>query len=63
MWKNIKALLLVYLILFLAVSLLIAIMAIWNVVDNAAAKDMLIKTAYTFGAIFVVSGIVAALKK
>lgn len=63
MFKNIKALLAVFLIAFLAVSLLIAVLAIWNVIANEEAKDMLIKAAYTFGAIFAVSAVVAIIKK
>lgn len=61
--KNIKSLFVVFLILFLAVSLVIAVMAIWNVIANEEAKDALIKTAYTFGAIFAVSAVVAMIKK
>ena len=63
MLKNIKSLALFYLILFLAVSLVVAILAIWNIIDNQAAKDLLIKMVYTFGAIYIVSAIVALLKK
>jgi hypothetical protein len=63
MLKNIKALFLIELVLFLAVALLIAIMAIWGTIDNATAKDFLTKTAYTFGAVFIVSALVAAIKK
>ncbi|MFZ3100515.1 MAG: hypothetical protein WA103_04805 [Minisyncoccales bacterium] len=63
MVNNIKSLALFCLILFLAVSLVVAIMAIWDVIDNSVAKDMLIKIAYTFGAIFAVSAVVAMIKK
>lgn len=63
MTNNIKSLALFCLVLFLAVSLVVAIMAIWGVIDNSVAKDMLIKIAYTFGAIFAVSAVVAMLKK
>ena len=63
MLKNIKAVALFCLVLFLAVALSIAMLAIWDVIENSAAKDLLIKTAYTFVAIFAVSAIVAAIKK
>jgi hypothetical protein len=63
MLKNIKAVALFCLTLFLAVALSIAILAIWDVIENSAAKDLLIKTAYTFGAVFAVSAIVAIIKK
>jgi hypothetical protein len=63
MLKNIKSLALFCLVLFLAVSLVVAILAIWNIIDNQTAKDLLIKIVYTFGAIFIVSAIVALLKK
>ena len=63
MLKNIKAIALFCLVLFLVVALSIAMLAIWDVIENSAAKDLLIKTAYTFVAIFAVSAIVAAIKK
>jgi hypothetical protein len=63
MFKNIKALFLIELVLFLAIALLISVVAIWGAIDNATAKDLLTKTAYTFGAVFIVSALVAAIKK
>lgn len=63
MLKNIKPLALFCLVIFLAVALLIAVLAIWEVIENSAAKDLLVKTAYTFGAIFGISAIIAAIKK
>ena len=63
MLKNIKAIALFCLVLFLVVALSIAMLAIWDVIENSAAKDLLIKVAYTFGAIFAVSAIVAIIKK
>lgn len=55
MLKKIKQFAGVLLILFLVVSLFVAILAIWNVIDNELAKEILTKVTYTFGAIFAVS--------
>jgi len=63
MLQKIKSIALFCLALFLAVALVIAVLAIWDVIENSAAKDLLIKTAYTFSAIFAVSAIVAVIKK
>ncbi len=63
MLKNIKEIALFCLVIFLAVALVIALLAIWEVIDNAVAKEMLVKTAYTFAAIFAVSAVVAVVKK
>jgi predicted small integral membrane protein len=50
-------------VIFLTISLLVSLLAIWDVIDIAQAKDYLIKIAYTFGAMFIVSLAVAVLKK
>lgn len=63
MLKNIKSIALFCLVLFLGVALVIAVLAIWDVIENSAAKDLLIKTAYTFVAVFAASVIVAVIKK
>lgn len=63
MLKNIKSIALFCLVLFLGVALVIAVLAIWDVIENSAAKDLLIKTAYTFIAVFAASVIVAVIKK
>jgi len=63
MLKKIKQFAGVLSILFLVVSLFIAILAIWNVIDNELAKEMLTKVTYTFGAIFIVSLVIMYITK
>jgi len=63
MMKNIKSIALFCAVLFLAVALVIAVLAIWDVIENSAAKDLLIKVAYTFGAVFIVGTVMAVIKK
>ena len=45
----------ILIILFLGISLLIAVMAIWDVMSLEVAKEALTKVAYTFGAVFIVA--------
>lgn len=61
MLKSIKKIGITVLIIFLFISTLLLISAIWNFVEMEIIKDIFIKTAYTLGVIFLVSGIVSAL--
>ena len=63
MLKKIKQFTGLLLILFLVITLFIAMLAIWDVISNEIAKEVLIKIAYTFGAIFIVSLIVMYITK
>lgn len=63
MFQRIKKLIGILLVLFLIIVLLIGILTIWDFITNQVAKDALIKVAYTFGAMFVVSLIVIFITK
>ncbi|MDD4831113.1 MAG: hypothetical protein PHI77_02210 [Candidatus Pacebacteria bacterium] len=63
MLKKIKQLAKALLVLFLGIILFVAILTIWDVVNQEAAKEALIKSAYTCSAIFILSLIVIYITK
>ena len=63
MLKKIKQFTVILLILFSVVVLFIAILTIWDVINNEIAKEAFTKVAYTFGAIFIVSLVVMYITK
>lgn len=63
MAKKIKKLAAITLILFCIISLFIALMAIWDIINNELAKEAIIKTSYTLGAIFIVSLVILLVAK
>lgn len=46
------------LIMFLSIVLIIAMLAIWDFVDNEIAEEMIIKTSLTFVVFYIISLIV-----
>lgn len=63
MSNNIKKVIGLILIMFSLVALVIAMLTIWQVVDNVMAKDLIVKTAYTFGLMLVFSAIILLITK
>jgi len=63
MLKKFKQLVGILFILFLVVVLFIAILTIWDVINNEIAKEVFSKVAYTFGAIFIVSLVLMYISK
>lgn len=63
MTKKIKQLAGITLILFCIISLFIALLTIWDVMSNELAKEAVLKTSYTLGAIFVFSLIIIMITK
>lgn len=63
MLKKIKQFVGILLILFSIIVLFIAILTIWDVINIEIAKEVFAKVAYTFGAIFIISLIIAYITK
>lgn len=63
MSKKIQLLAGIILILFCIISLFIAILVIWDVINNEIAQDAFLKTLYTLGSIFLVSMVVLLITK
>jgi hypothetical protein len=55
MSKKIKMFVGIILVMFSVASLVIAVLKIWEVISSEVASEAFSKTAYTFGAVFVVS--------
>ena len=63
MFKMIKRLVGVILIIFCVIALFVGILTIWDVISNETAKEMFINLSYTFGAVFSVSLLVLLITK
>lgn len=63
MLQKIKQLTGALLVTFCFVSLILGVLNIWDVIDNATAKEAFLNTVYTFGAVFVVSLVISLIMK
>lgn len=55
MLKTLKQVSKIFLIVFLFIVLIIAILSVWDFVDKEIVKEMFLKTFYTVGALYILS--------